>query len=520
MTRAGDRVAAIREVLKHLDHPERLRSNPLVGWRFSAFADPESAAVLLRHAIETAVDALPSRQRDIVRRCDLHGEANGSVIHDLAITERHFYRERRCALESIAAILGAPKQNAVVLATSEISEDSFALNLSFVEGARQVGDARRGIALLQEISAVGDKPRRAEVACRLAELYCELGSIETACSHLQSAREIAHCAEYADEGLRLQCDSVDATIQWRLGRVDAATRYADRAVDGLRRNVAKEGNPGDARALAVSLLVASEIAVARGKWQFGRRLALEARNSLTITGFQFAAIKARASLAATFAYFFDPPHCNDAAVELQAQYRSAVAAGLTLEAILIRLHLSLVYRFSNAPGKSIKVLEDVQAIAMHVLTPEYYAIVCLELAKSYVLCGEAEKAHRSIEEARRYTLPDGNTSAFIDLLSAAPSLCGGDPERAFEFSTSASAAMARLGIVTSMGEATRIQAEAQHALGNTALATELIHSALAQLTSGGHPFTIAQAHQSARRITGNQKHGHLAAEILANLSAT
>jgi hypothetical protein len=39
---------AVREVLKHLDHPDRLRENPLVEWQFHDGADAQQAAMRIR----------------------------------------------------------------------------------------------------------------------------------------------------------------------------------------------------------------------------------------------------------------------------------------------------------------------------------------------------------------------------------------------------------------------------------------------------------------------------------------
>ena len=517
MSKATERIAAIRDVLRHLDHPERLQLNPLVSWQFLGVSEQASGAARVKQAIDLAIEGLSPRQREIVRRCDLRGHPHRSVINDLGITERHFYRERRSALDSIGAKLAAPKQTTVTVLASRVPSEPPELQMAFVEAARQVGDTSRAISLLTDALAETGVHRRVQIECRLAELYCELSEIEKASSHLKAARELTYQASDATENLRLQSDSVEAAVAWRTGRADAATTFANRAIRGLRAAVSKQGTPGDTRALALSLLVLSEIDVAKGRWQSGRWYALEARDAITITGFGFAALKSRAALAATFAYMFEPAHLNDAAIELEGQYRSAVAAGLTLEAILVRLHLCLTYRFANSPHESAAVLEEILVIAKHVLPAEQYAIVCLELANSYVLCGKGTQALRAIEEARIRVLPGGNTSAFIDLLSAAAFLSAGDWQRALDLSIVASQSMEKLGVVTSIGESLRIQAEARYGLGDKQVATDLIGSALSRLEVGGHPFTIAQTHQSAGRITGNQKHYRVAHEILGTL---
>jgi len=517
LSKATERMAAIRDVMRHLDHPERLQLNPLVSWQFLGVSEQASGAARVKKAIDLAIEGLSPRQREIVRRCDLRGHTHRSVINDLGITERHFYRERRSALESISANLVSPRQTTVTVSTTRITEEPSGLYMAFVEAARQVGDISRAIALLTDARTEASVQQRVQIECRLAELYCELSVIDKASSHLKIARELTYQASDATEDLRLQTDSVEAAVAWRTGHADAATTLANRAIRKLRTAVLKKGTPGDTRALALSLLLLSEIDVAHGRWQSGRRYALEARDAITSAGFGFAALKARAALAATFAFMFDPAHLNDAAIELEGQYRSSVAAGLTLEAILVRLHLCLTYRFANSPHESAAVLEEILVIAKHVLPAEQYAIVCLELANSYVLSGNATKAHRAIEEARIRVLPGGNTSAFITLLSAAAFLSAGNCQRALDLSIVASQSMEKLGIVTSIGESLRIQSEALYGLGNRQLATNVVRSALKRLETGGHPFTIAQTHQSAGRITGDRKHFLVAHEILGTL---
>src|ERR1022692_2734190 len=133
-------MAAIRDVLRHLDHPERLQVNPLVSWQFLGVSEQASGAARVKKAIDLAIEGLSPRQREIVRRCDLRGHTHRSVINDLGITERHFYRERRSALESISANLVSPRQTTVTVSTTRITEEPSGLYMAFVEAARQVGD--------------------------------------------------------------------------------------------------------------------------------------------------------------------------------------------------------------------------------------------------------------------------------------------------------------------------------------------------------------------------------------------
>ena len=74
MSKSSEQLAAVREVLRHLDHPHRLKQNVLVRWHFPDADEPALGALRVRHAVESAIEAVPARQREIVCRC-----AAGSV---------------------------------------------------------------------------------------------------------------------------------------------------------------------------------------------------------------------------------------------------------------------------------------------------------------------------------------------------------------------------------------------------------------------------------------------------------
>jgi len=500
-------------MLRHLDHPQRLSCNPLVRTEFAGVT-PAAGAVRVRLAVDAAVEKLPERRRAIVRRCDLQGEAHSAVIRDLGISERHFYRERRAALEAIASEVCAPRHcSGVEVRSYDSKSERLAFQFDFAEAARQAGDGTRAASLLGDArTAELDDVDRAQLECRLAELLCESGSMERAFEHLRSACESLH-------GPSPQTSGAASLLAWRSGRVEAAVALADRVIAGQQRTPARTRTRFETRAFSIALLVKSEIEVAQGRWRSGRRYALMARDAAVPGGTEFGALRARAALAAAFACMFEPAQLNDAAVELESGYRSAIASGLMLEALLAKLHLGVIHRFRDAPKQSAGAIEGLVTIADRMLSPEQYAVVCLELANAYLHCGYPGKALTIVDEVRRRQPRLSDKFPFADLLSAGAYLSQGEYRRARDLSASVCGTMSALGIITSVGESLRIQAEANLALGELRIAKDLIAAAITELERGGHPHTIAKTHASAARITGNRKHALAARELLNALRA-
>jgi|GEM_PF-4320060 len=514
--KSSPRLAALREVLRHLDRPERLRENALVGWQFQGNTTPANAAVRIRQAIERTLADLSERQRDIVRHCDLEGEPHSRAIARLAISERHFYRERHTAAERLSAALAISLESP----KHDVSEEQslVALPLSFAESAQRVGDLRGGLQVLCDAEkGLLNSRERLRLQCRVAEFYGELGALGDAATHLEMARRIAEQLPPDDGVSQALVSAAAAAVAWSVGNVEDAMRAATHAVEVLRRILTFGYRSYESEALAMALLVLSEGDAWAGRWTSARRGALKARDVLLACDSIRAVLIARTQLTAADVYMLDPEHIVDAAAEYRGLYRDAISCGLALEATMIGSRLALFHRFVAAPRLAARELERILPIARHLLSPEDRAQICLDLASAYTDCGKTSRARDLIAEARTHALPEGFSLELCDLLTSDICLQEHDYDAALRLSEQAKEAMQRLGRTGAAGSALRIQAEAHHRLGNNSLARNFISEAIADTESAGHLYVVAKVHLSAARITGKSVHRRRAKELFSTL---
>src|ERR1700729_522964 len=306
----SQQLKALREVLRHLDHPDRLRENPLVAWQFHDGTGPEHAAMRIRIAIEHALEELPPRQREILRRCDLEGESHPHAIARLAVSERHFYRERRTATERLAGILATtPKQPSAF----DGEADRLTLQLCLAEAAQQLGNNDGARRVLESSLADASPYQRLWLECRLAEVCCEAEATQEACRHLEAARRLEMASTDGDTVSGAQIAATEALIEWSLGNDANAVERASCVADMLRATKASRPTARASEALALALLVLSQRDLASGRWIAARRAALEARDLLSSSDSMRTVLAMRAGLTATDAYMLDPGRIDDAA---------------------------------------------------------------------------------------------------------------------------------------------------------------------------------------------------------------
>ncbi len=515
----AEQMSELRDLLRHLDHPERLCTNKLVAKHFEVGMEPINAAGKVKLLIEQTRATLPMRQREIIRRCDLRGQSHATVIAALAISRRQFYRDRKLAFQSIiTALTSAPAKSLAPVCSAYPGDVT--LLLCYADAAHQAGDVSAALQVLRKASSdAGEHSRRLQLECRVAELCCEAGAIDEANLHIRIARELSSRTEGAPDVRTARIDAVEATVAWRSGHSAIAVQRAERALSVLRTAIEYRAVPNDVEAFALALLVLSEKDVTAGRLDSARRKALEGRKAIFTSDPGRAALAIRLESAATTAYMFDPAHLSDAVFELKDQYRDAIARSLTLEATLIGWRLCNFYRFANSPHRAASSLEAMLPMVRQLLTAEERAGMCIDLASAYVACGQPARAHGSLLEARSHAVPGSYTSALSLIIDAEAYLLEHAYAEALKLSNSSVVEMQRLSRNQSVGTALRVAAEAKHALGDVGAARSLIGAALVQLESVGHPFVLAKAHRSAAHITGKRKHRLIAREISRTLEA-
>ncbi|HEY3676340.1 MAG TPA: hypothetical protein VGK84_10160, partial [Candidatus Tumulicola sp.] len=172
---------ATREILRYRNHPQRLRSNALVrSWWSAAQAgdakagDDEALVWALNRRLHESIAAMPQRYSELLRRCDLEGQPHRSVMRELALSERHFYRERRAAITALGQLF---KRGPIKMRAASISlgHDRLSLGLARADALERAGqtDDALGVLLLVRRGAADDQAIRVDV--RLAEVNRDAG---------------------------------------------------------------------------------------------------------------------------------------------------------------------------------------------------------------------------------------------------------------------------------------------------------------------------------------------------------
>ena len=519
MGKVPQRLAAIRDVLRHLDHPNRLSTNPLVSWKFREEPDIRAGVALVRGLITRSLDDLSARRRAIVVRCDLRGEPHETVAAALGISERHFYRERRAALEALACALENASR-AVNLSISDRRDELVDVELCFADTAYQAGNTAKALQVLRLASddAV-DKNKKIKLECRMAELSCEAGTIAAAHEHVLRCREICAQLERSEErrAVSARIDAMDAVVLWRSTPVIASVNLARRATAALRARSARRASVEDVEALALATIVQAEHDFTSGAADDGRRKSLEALEALSLFDSSRAILRARLRAASATALMYDASRLESAQSELKAQQRDAVASGLALEATLIGWRLSNFHRFSQSHDRAVAVLRGLLPVARQLLPREERAGMCLDLASAQLVCGDAVSARRMIVEAKQDAVPHGFCHALAPLIEAEACLLEGAYHRTLQLCDEGITAMSRLKRSQSIVNGLRLQAEANYALGDVLAAKHGIGAALETINGSSHPIVIAKTHRTAARITGRERHRRLAEEIFRSL---
>ena len=520
VNKASEQISALRDLLKHVDHPQRLSGNPLAVLLFRDGHDQTTGSARVKRLIERILDELPKRQREIIRRCDLRGEAHATVTSALAVSERHFYRERRSAFEFVSAALARAARTAVQTDLDH-GQDAVALQLAFAEAAHQVGDITSAIRALREACANAvDHTSRFRFLCRLAELYGEAGATDDARRQIEIARSIGHEGEEETERVGAHVDALEALVAWMSDDSVSGVRLASRARGRLRRTLIAGASAADAEAFALASLVLNDTEINLGRWQSARDIALEAHRALAVSESRREGLRVRVESAAAAALMLEPMRLADAGREYEQLYRGAVSRGCTLEAVKVGWLLAQFHRFVNSPRRTVAKFQGLLPLVRHVVPAEERARMCLEVASAHLACGEPAQAHRMIAEAQTYASPGGFSAALSCIIDADAYCFERTYGRALSLSRLGLDAMRRLNRAPSVGSALRIQADATFALGDRERAKALIGEALSHLDSTGHPFVVARAHRSAARITGRGSHQRIASDILAKLTVS
>ena len=185
--------AGVRHLLRNLDNPAALRTNPLVAHLFDPVANSKAdrlAIAQIRRKIEGIAKQLECeaaayprrseilrRQQTILEECDLGGRSHKVVARQLGLERRQFYRERRMVRRRVAESI----ELFDVSAPAVLCIDPIAADLVHLRSLRNAGQDDEAIRVAGDVLRhIDDALRRIEVSNTLIEIYSERGDAQQA----------------------------------------------------------------------------------------------------------------------------------------------------------------------------------------------------------------------------------------------------------------------------------------------------------------------------------------------------
>jgi hypothetical protein len=267
---------AARHALVNLDNARELLCNPLFP------RDHTLSYETLRFVVLSALDSLDvegageaqakqRRRHTILVRCDLKGATHKSVLVDLAISRRQFYRERHEALlrlaSSIEQLAGKAMESHSARATSLLVDLEDAAQ-AYIDALRAAGQHH---VVVREAGALARR-----VTGETRETECWLIASESArfCGDDQSAREMLGAARLALREPSSWCSLWIAGgsmgVQWVAGESDEARATYERTARAAEDEATMHGK--EAVLLAIILVNAARMEADCGRWERARSL--------------------------------------------------------------------------------------------------------------------------------------------------------------------------------------------------------------------------------------------------------
>lgn len=496
-----------REVLRHLAHPRRLQQNPLANriWAASGLDLNRSAQADLTRSLEASVRLTLSRvslrQRVIVERCDLAGEANAGVAADLRISLRHLYRERKAAVALVA--LHLTEERSRDRTTAQIAPDALALQLLLAARLEQNGQWIAAAEMLEGLSTeLDDVSRRCMVECRLTELYGTVGRYSLADEHMRRALELCR-RNVGPAWLSAEAAVSAGRLAIATGDFATAKEVARRCCLELRSWTPASRDPRPGAALLSALNLSSLIAIARGDARataaltaeaLGVARQLQAPNPGALTEARIYAVEADI-LAGDM---------SRAESDLWRCYQHAVDGGQTRDALSVAIFIAGHLRLTERANQSIELLNPLAHAARKVGTGDVLGGFLIELGKAATEVAATSLARTCLTELDSFAALSPWISANVSLLKAQVEFI----ERRFDLSLMASeaaeAAFVRIGRERLVGPALQLQAESLAALGDAVRAVRTMRLAIERFQVTGQNYRrLIAAYLTMASLTGD-----------------
>jgi hypothetical protein len=525
-------IDACMHMLRHLDDPLALRRNALVAPLFRraraersprrAFAQKiervrtivESAAEALR-SDEAAGDAGPrDRQYQILKRCDLQRESRETVMRDLGISRRQFYRDRAAACGYVAWYVAEQLREVEPLPTFVV--DLFEAGHERARALRYAGELDRSADALRDMIAQPVSARKKVLPwITLVELLNDDSRGEEASHELNEARRFAHAhTSVAAEQLQQLALVQEASVLWALGEEKKALDADEATKNELHWLVRCTDAPIAAAAIK------SHLARAQRAFLLGDYRASQA--DITLAGELMDRCE-RLPLAHRLQYLLLD---GDRKIFSPGEFRVA-RAPLAEVAGIAQAHGNLEL-LSIALGDMALIAQtygDLDTAARHSRESLALSSRAPRGVRGHMLLNgaeiAAERGHSrdSIELATQAQrcFPERGLGASVSWYHVARGLLAlRDYSGAREAAEKLRQNAALGGNPRLLGSGLRLLAQAYYGLDEVTKAHEHIDAAILVLERFGHPFALRAAYLSSAKITGRHEHRRMAGEITAS----
>lgn len=516
--------AAVRHLLRHLHDAAQLRLNPLAEHFFSRerIDDGDSLARVrasVMAAIARSFDENGSgrarvhlqRQREIILRCDVAGEPDKSVLRELGLERRQFYREKRLARQRLGEALRSalPAQ----LTGDALVIDPSGIAMAHFRALRDCGDSSSAVALLQSLrSTVTDPKRKMEIACLLVESFAENAWWTQAVDMLRSASQI----DASDDASRGWLAWAQSQIAWYHGSYSTAESLARQTVDHM---LAADGDrtPEDDELLAMTYLQLAHCRHALGAYDGSFDALRSARTVVELHKDMPARVRVDLLFHLGGVLATKPGYAQTAARYLREAYFLATHHGLARAAAGTALNLARVYLILGEVDRALEIGRQGLATSRRVHGAAAHGWHCLSFAAVELAAGNAAQALELARFGGSTEAHDMPRAGFAQTVEASALLQLGDPQRARSLAADASAVLRAHAQPPLLGFALRVLSESSYRCGDSDAAQNAIDESIELLECYGHPYSLASALRSRAAITGEISYERDARDLLASL---
>jgi hypothetical protein len=507
----------MRELLQTIARPGEPRGQLWEYLRLSLGSAHAARAVVLASFDDLAcvcsarVDSKrAARFADIIRRYDLDGNTTSEVSRALGIPPARFYKERRTALQRLAALIERRLPSAMGLqAATTLS--LLELEIAFADTAERAGDPQRAIATLRSVLEGGvDRTGRIQILCRLVSLYARQGEHRLADRILAEARRaLPETGEIAEHRSIELAEILLAAELEDYGRLSAS---AERIASDARWDepILVEQNINVLCHLATAQLDSGHVAAGFATLQRINALVLKCAQVSVELRIRLLTLRAQVHLALPESIGLGRTEAGTA-LQLAAQ-QGFVREGWRALHTLVEHHLGTL-----DPPSELGYGRYLLRVAERAAEPRLILIASLVVASAEAQMGRNADARSRIASCA--PLASSRTEIEKDLLEAFVLSRNGEYATALDLATHARQAAESRRLMNLVGVALLYESNFSAKSGNHRKALPSAFAAASALESGTRPFNLADAYLWIYRLTGEQRFRRRAHEIKSSFNA-